>query len=171
MSSHTKQKKRRKKKNLRSNNAGVALNRGRDLAVLHFLEEHYRLLPPQIARERFHQRGVGVHVRRAVTASLQHVQQLKGLRASKMNKKTTKTVVTRYEFVVKTRASEQGGDPRKNCRFNKLSTAIDTQKTRLFLVNITSERVGAGEGRVEWGGVGRGAGTQVWHGARFYPTC
>lgn len=66
-------------KNLRSDHAGVAPDGGCDLAVLHLLEEHDRLLPSQLLGESLHERGVGVDVGRAVSAGLERVEQLKGL--------------------------------------------------------------------------------------------
>lgn len=64
---------------LRSNHAGVAPDGRGDLAVLHLLEEHDRLLPSQLPGESFHQRSVRVDVGRAISAGLELVEQLEGL--------------------------------------------------------------------------------------------
>lgn len=45
------------------------------------MEEHDRLLPPELPSERVHERGVGVDVHRAVAAGLELVEQVEGLRS------------------------------------------------------------------------------------------
>lgn len=64
----------------RSDNAGVAPNSGHDLPVFHLLKEHDRLLPSQLAGERFHEWRVGAEVDGAVSPGLEPGKQLEGLK-------------------------------------------------------------------------------------------